>query len=120
MSNTTNQTRMRPRPHGPMGHGPMGGGEKAKDFSGTISKLIRYISKYKIQIFVVMISAVCSTVFNVVGPKILGEATTEVFNGLVAKITGSGGIDFGAIGRILLILFLLYIASSFRLFRELL
>ncbi len=112
MSNTTNQTRMRPRPHGPMGHGPMGGGEKAKDFSGTISKLIRYISKYKIQIFVVMISAVCSTVFNVVGPKILGEATTEVFNGLVAKITGSGGIDFGAIGRILLILFLLYIASS--------
>ena len=79
MSNTTNQTRMRPRPHGPMGHGP---------------------------------SAVCSTVFNVVGPKILGEATTEVFNGLVAKITGSGGIDFGAIGRILLILFLLYIASS--------
>lgn len=111
MSNT-NQARMRPRPHGPMGHGPMGGGEKAKDFSGTISKLIRYISKYKIQIFVVMISAVCSTVFNVVGPKILGEATTEVFNGLVAKITGSGGIDFEAIGRILLILFLLYIASS--------
>lgn len=112
MSNT-NQTKVRAgRPHGPMGHGPMGSGEKAKDFSGTISKLVRYLSRYKIQIIVVMISAVCSTIFNVVGPKILGEATTEVFNGLVAKITGTGKIDFTAIGRILLLLLILYLASS--------
>lgn len=99
------------RPRGPMGHGPMGSGEKAKDFSGTISKLIKYISKYKIQIVVVMLCAICSTIFNVVGPKVLGEATTEVFNGLVAKITGGGGIDFGKIGQILLILLFLYVIS---------
>lgn len=99
------------RPRGPMGHGPMGSGEKAKDFSGTISKLIKYISKYKIQIVVVMLCAICSTIFNVVGPKVLGEATTEVFNGLVAKITGGGGIDFGKIGQILLLLLFLYVIS---------
>lgn len=99
------------RPRGPMGHGSMGSGEKAKDFSGTISKLIKYISKYKIQIVVVMLCAICSTIFNVVGPKVLGEATTEVFNGLVAKITGGGGIDFGKIGQILLLLLFLYVIS---------
>lgn len=101
-----------PMGRGPMGHGPMGSGEKAKDFSGTISKLIRYIGKYKIQVIFVMICAVCSTVFSIIGPKVLGQVTTEIFEGLVAKISGSGGINFEKIGEILIILLSLYVASA--------
>jgi len=97
------------------GHGPGAGmmpGEKAKNFRGTIGKLIRYMGNYKIAIVIVMIFAVASTVFGIAGPKILGQATTELFNGLVAKITGTGGIDFGKIGEILLFLVCVYIVSA--------
>ena len=76
---------------GPMGRGRMNG-EKAKDFSGAVKKLLRYMSKYKIRLIGMMIFAIVGTVFNIVGPKILGKATTELFNGLVAKVNGTGGI----------------------------
>lgn len=72
----SDQKRPAPMRRGPMGHGPMGGGEKAKDFKGTLRQLLRYMGRYKIGIIVVMIFAVGSTVFNVIGPKIMGEATT--------------------------------------------
>ena len=84
---------------GPMGRGRMSG-EKAKDFSGAVKKLLRYMSKYKIRLIGMMIFAIVGTVFNIVGPKILGKATTELFNGLVAKVNGTGGIDFDKIGKI--------------------
>ena len=96
-----------------MGHG--GGrmpGEKAKDFKGTMGKLMRYLGRYKIRILGVMAFAVGGTVFNIIGPKILGKATTELFNGLVAKIGGTGGIDFGRIGEILLFTLGLYAVSA--------
>ncbi len=99
--------------HGPHGHGPMGmGGEKAKDFSGSIKKILRYMSKYKVRLILVAIAAMAGTIFNIVGPKILGKATTELFNGLVAKIGGTGGIDFGKIGQILLFVMGLYFCSA--------
>lgn len=98
-----------------MRRGPGGGGmpvEKAKDFKGSSRKLLSYISKYKIGMIFVIIFAVGSTIFNIVGPKISGKATTKLFNGLVAKIQGSGGIDFDAIKRLLLILLGLYCLSA--------
>ncbi|MEG0456847.1 MAG: ABC transporter ATP-binding protein, partial [Oscillospiraceae bacterium] len=98
------------------GHGPGGpnmmAGEKAKDFKGTMKNLFSYLSKYKIGIFIVIAFAIGSTVFAIVGPKILGNATSEIFDGLVAKIMGTGGINFDAIGSILLFLLTLYIISS--------
>lgn len=100
------------RPRGPMGHGPRMGGEKAKDFKGTLKKLFRYMGKYKIRFLVMLIFAVAGTVFNIVGPKILGMATTELFNGLAAKIGGTGGIDFTRIIQILLGALCLYVVSS--------
>lgn len=102
----------RKRPMGPPGHGGMGPGEKAKDFKGTIKKLLAYMGNYKIALFIVMIFAVGSTVFSVIGPKILGKATTELFEGLMGKIAGTGSIRFGKIGRILLFLIGLYIISA--------
>ena len=96
---------------GPMGRGRMNG-EKAKDFSGAVKKLLRYMSKYKIRLIGMMIFAIVGTVFNIVGPKILGKATTELFNGLVAKVNGTGGIDFDKIGKILLWTLGLYLCSS--------
>ena len=90
-----------PRRRGPMGHG-MQPGEKPKDFKKSIKKLMSYIGKYKAAIFVVMFFAACSTIFNVAGPKILGKATTALSEGLMAKIQGTGSIDFGKIGSILL------------------
>ena len=83
-----------PRRRGPMGggHGRMGTGEKAKDFKGTMKKLFTYLSEYKIGIFFVMIFAIGSTVFNIIGPKVLGKATTEIFKGLVGKVSGGSGI----------------------------
>ncbi|MDY5846633.1 MAG: ABC transporter ATP-binding protein [Bariatricus sp.] len=96
----------------PGGHGPMKSTEKAKDFKGTMKKLISYMSAYKIGIFFVALFAVGSTIFNIIGPKILGKATTEIFNGLVSKITGGDGINFGKIGRILILLFCLYAVSA--------
>ena len=98
--------------------GPMGGPgkkslEKAKDFKGTTKKLIKeYLSKYKIALIIVFIFAIGSTIFTIVGPKILGNATTEIFNGIVGKISGGTGIDFGKIGKILLTLIGLYVISA--------
>ena len=97
---------------GPMGHGGMRGGEKAKDFKGTIGKLLSYMGRYKIGLFFVLLFAAGSTVFNIFGPKILGNATTELFNGLVAKINGTGGIDFGRIAQILLFLLGMYLIAA--------
>ena len=87
-------------------------GEKAKDFKGTSKKLIKYAGRYKIGIFAVMLCAVASAVFSIVSPKILGKATTRLAQGLMAKISGTGGIDFTYIGRILLIVLGLYLISS--------
>lgn len=87
--------------------------EKPKDFKGTIKKLLNsYLSKYKILILVVLIFAIGSTIFTIVGPKILGNATTEIFNGLVNKIQGNGGIDFGNIAKIAITLLALYLISA--------
>ena len=87
-------------------------GEKAKDFKGSLQKLMAYIGRYKIAIFFVMVLAVCATVFSVLGPKIMGMATTALSEGLMRKISGTGGIDFGKIANILLITLFLYLTSS--------
>ena len=102
------------RRRGPMGgHGPgMRPTEKAKDFKGSMGKLFRYMSRYKLRFVMVFIFAVAGTVFNIAGPKILGKATTELFNGLVAKVNGTGSINFSKIGMILLWTLGLYLASS--------
>ena len=94
-----------------MGPPGMGGGEKAKDFKGTISKLVRYTRKYLPAVIVVMVIAVFSTVFNVVCPKVLGKATTALSEGIMRKINGIGGIDFTYIGKILLFCLGLYLLS---------
>ena len=86
--------------------------EKAKDFKGTIKKLWGYLSKYKIALIIVLLFTIASTVFSVVGPKILGNATTELFNGVISKYTGGAGINFTKIGKILLFLLALYICSA--------
>ena len=101
-------------PRGPMGgHGMRGPGEKAKDFKGTMKTLASYLAKYKLSIIIVFIFAIGSVTFSVIGPKILGKATTEIFNGLVSKVSGNGtGIDFDAIKRILITLILLYVVSA--------
>ena len=99
--------------HGMKGpHGGMQGGAKAKDFKGALKKLVKYMSVYKVQMLFVAVFAVCGTVFNIVGPKILGKATTEIFNGLVSKVSGGSGMDFGKIGQILLITLGLYVVSA--------
>ena len=101
----------RPRRRGPMGRG-MQPGEKPKDLKKSVKKLTQYIAKYKIAIFVVMLFAAFSTIFNVAGPKILGKATTALSEGLMKKIQGTGSIDFHKIGLILLIVLALYLASA--------
>ena len=97
---------------GPMGHGPGVPVEKAKDFKGTIGKILSYMGSYKPALIVVMIFAVASTVFNVIGPKILSRATTELFRGLMSKLSGGSGIDFIKIGRILAGLLCIYLCSA--------
>lgn len=100
---------------GPMGAGPhamMAAGEKVKDFKGTIKKLTAYMNRYLPSMVLALVCAVAGTVFSIFGPKILGKATTKLFEGLVAMITGTGGIDFDAIGKILLFLAGLYIISA--------
>ena len=87
-------------------------GEKAKDFKGTIKKLIRYMSAFKFHMLFVAVFAICGTIFNIAGPKILGKATTEIFNGLVSKVSGGSGIDFGKVGQILLFTLGLYLISA--------
>ncbi len=96
-------------------HGPGGGmmpGEKAKDFRGTTGRLFRYMGAYRYGLATVMLFAIGGTTFNIVGPKILSKATTELFNGLMAKVSGAGGIDFEKIGRILLLLLGVYALSA--------
>lgn len=111
MSNEMNQQPRKRGPMGRMGRG-MQPGEKPKDLKKSIKQLAMYIGKYKIGIFVVMICAACSTVFNVAGPKILGKATTALSEGLMNKIQGTGSIDFGRIGTILLFVLGLYLMSA--------
>ena len=101
------------RPHRPGRGGPMAPGEKAADFKGAIRQLLQYIGKYKVRIFFVLAFAVASTVFMIVGPRILGNATTEIFNGLMNQITGAGdGINFGAVAQTLLTLLCIYVISA--------
>ena len=100
----------RPR-RGGFGRG-MAPTEKAKDFQGSMKKLMGYMEKYKVRLFLMLIFAIGGTIFYIIGPTILGDATTEIFNGLVAKINGTGGIDFGKVGQILLFLLGLYVLSA--------
>lgn len=95
------------------GHGPGHGRkfEKAKDFKGTTKKVINYIGGYRFGIIAVMICAICSTIFNIVSPKILGKATTELSEGLMRKISGTGGINFETVSRILIMVLFLYVLS---------
>ena len=99
-----------------MNRGPKGPGvmaiEKAKDFKGTVRKLFKSMSKYKIQLILIFVLAIASTIFSIVGPKILGNATTELFNGLISKLSGGSGIDFDKIAAILTFLLGLYIISA--------
>ena len=111
MSNEEQFKKPQPRRRGPMGRG-MQPGEKPKNLKKSLKTLVKYIAKYKAGIFVVMFCAVCSTVFTVAGPKILGKATTALSEGLMAKISGTGSIDFDKIGRILLIVLGLYLCSA--------
>lgn len=99
------------RMRGPMGHG-MGSTEKARDFKGTMKNLAGYLGKYMVGIVCVVLFAIGSTIFSIVGPKILGNATSTIFDGLMNKISGNGGIDFTKIGQILLFLLGLYIISA--------
>lgn len=100
------------RPGGPMGGGAGVPAEKAKDFKGTVRKLLGEIKPFKISVIFVLIFAIGSTVFNIVGPKVLGKATTELSKGLMRMIGGTGGINFNKIGTILLILIGLYAVSA--------
>ncbi|KMZ53669.1 ABC transporter, permease/ATP-binding protein [Dorea sp. D27] len=93
-------------------HGAAMAGEKARDFKGTMKKLMNYMGKYKIAIFFVIIFAIGGTIFSIVGPKILGKATTEIFNGLVGKVSGGSGIDFTKVGEILIAVLCLYAVSA--------
>ena len=97
------------------GHGPMGRmmpGEKAQDFKGTIGKLVRFMGQFKVAFIAAIVFAMASAAFNIVGPKVLSQATTELFDGIVAKIGGTGGIDFDAVGVILLTTLALYCVSA--------
>jgi len=100
---------------GPMGHGrPMAmmKGEKARDFKGTMAKLLKYLGNHKTAIAAVMLIAAISTIFSIAGPKILGKATTKLFEGVMAQIAGKGVVDFKYIGNILLLTLGLYLFSS--------
>ena len=90
----------------------MNSGEKAKDFKGAMKRLLKYMERYKFRFVLMFLFAIAGTIFNIVGPKILGKATTELFNGLVAKVNGTGSIDFEKIGYILLWTLGLYLASA--------
>lgn len=109
MSN--NQRRNGPK-FNPGMHGMRGGGEKAKDFKGTIAKLFRYLKPYYFKLVIVIIFAAASTVFSIVGPKILAKATDKLSEGIMAKVSGTGGIDFEYIGYIIWILVGLYLVSA--------
>ena len=103
------------RQSGPMGGRGFGGGrsvEKAKDFKGTVLKLLGYVGQHKVAVFFGIAFAICSVIFNIVGPKVLGQVTTKLYEGLIAKVSGTGAVDFDWIGKTLLFLLGLYLASS--------
>ena len=103
------------RQRGPMGGRGFGGGrsvEKAKDFKGTMLKLLGYVGQHKVAVLFGIAFAICSVIFNIVGPKVLGQVTTKLYEGLVAKVSGTGAVDFDWIGKTLLFLLGLYLASS--------
>ncbi len=118
IGNMNRQNTQRPGGHqGPMGGGPGGammrGGEKPRNFKATMTKLLKFLSPYKVSFILVFIFAIASTVFTIVGPKILGKATTRLFEGVVAQISGSGtGIDFVYIGNIIMTLVFLYVVAA--------
>ena len=109
-----NENKKRPPMGGGHGHGHgMGGGEKAKDFKGTMKNLFEYLKPYRLSMLVVIIFAIGSATFSIVGPKVLGKATTKIFEGLMNKVSGNSiGMDFDYIGKILLILLGLYVISA--------
>lgn len=121
MSSQTQSSQTQTPPPGPR-RGPMGGGhgpmgmmmpvQKARDFKGTLRKLVGYLSSHTVVILVVMVLAIGSTVFSIVGPKILGQATTKLFEGVMAQLAGTGAIDFTSIGRTLLTVLTLYLLSA--------
>ena len=94
------------------GHGPGRIVEKPKDFKGTMLKLLGYVGKHKIAVFFAVAFAMCSVIFNIIGPKVLGQVTTKLYEGLVSKVAGTGAVDFDWIGKTLLLLLGLYLASS--------
>ncbi len=96
------------------GHGPMAmmKGEKPRDFKGTMVKLLQYLSAYRVSLIIVLVFAIASTIFAIVGPKVLGQATTRLFEGVLSQIAGTGSIDFGYIGRIILTTLGLYLLSA--------
>ncbi|HIT90822.1 MAG TPA: ABC transporter ATP-binding protein, partial [Candidatus Merdenecus merdavium] len=110
MSKETKNSRK--SPVGGPGGMQAGSGEKAKDFKQSIGKLFKYMEKYKVRLFFMLIFAIGGTIFNIIGPKILGKATTELFKGLERKISRTGGIDFDKIVQILLLLVGLYLVSA--------
>lgn len=112
-----NETKIKNSPsrqsRGGMGHGSMmRGGEKARDFKGTMRKLVKYLSVYKFSIILVFIFAIGGATFSIIGPKVLGKATTKIFEGIMAKVSDTGNIDFDYIGRIIIILIALYLLSA--------
>lgn len=115
-ANTSQSQTQRRGPGGPgMGPGPRGmlPGEKARDFKGTLRKLVSYLSAFRVQIIIVLLFAIASTIFSILGPKILGKATTKLFEGVMGKIAGSGtGIDFVYIGNIIILMMGLYLISA--------
>lgn len=113
MAEGTQNRDFKPKKKDPMGGpGPMGGGEKAKNFKGSIGKLTKYMGRYRFAILIVMIFAAVSTAFSVIGPKVMGKATTALAEGLMGKIAGTGGIDFDYIAKIILITLGLYAIST--------
>ena len=100
--------------HGPRRGGPPGRGniEKAKDFKGTLKKLFSYLKDYKLSFIIVFIFTVLSTIFSIVGPKILGNATTEIFKGVSSKLSGGSGVNFDNVFKILFTLGILYVLSA--------
>ncbi len=113
------ETKMSRPPRRRPGGGPPGAPvEKAKDFKGSMKKMLSYVRRYTFAIVAVMLFAAASTVFNIVSPKILGMATTELFTGFAAKVSGNGGINFAKIGQILLLTLLLYVFSSLMAFAQ--
>ncbi len=113
MENNKKETRPPRRQGGPMGPGSMVGGEKPRNFKGTMKKLTNYLSVYKLSMLAVLIFAIASSVFNIIGPKVLGKVTTKLFEGVMAKIAGTGNVDFDYIGRIIILLVVLYLISAF-------